>query len=66
MSETALSTSSRDDVEHLQGTGRMKIRTEEKRTDIPGSRISNGYMVYTDTFVNTIFVDRVAWRNRPS
>lgn len=41
-------------------------KTEEKTADIPDLMRSNGYMVYADTFVNTIFVDEGAWKNRPS
>lgn len=39
-------------------------KTEEKRWDIINFMISNGYMVYADTFINTIFVNSDSWRSR--
>ena len=35
-----------------------------KNTDIINFMISNGYFVYADTFINTIFVESSIWNNR--
>jgi FkbM family methyltransferase len=38
--------------------------SEEKVTEIHDLMNAHGYMAWADTFINTIFVDRVAWNNR--
>lgn len=38
--------------------------SEEKENDIICHMLNNEYMVYADTYINTIFVDRKKWRNR--
>ncbi|MBS1966369.1 MAG: FkbM family methyltransferase [Chloroflexi bacterium SZAS-1] len=40
-------------------------RTEQKRRDLIEFVQSKGYMIYADTYINTIFVDRQIWLNRP-
>lgn len=40
--------------------------SEKKITAISDLMISNGYSVYADTYINTIFVDMERWRKRPS
>lgn len=37
---------------------------EEKKENITGLMSSRGYMVYGDTYINTIFVDEEKWHNR--
>jgi FkbM family methyltransferase len=39
-------------------------KTERKLTEIIELMHSHGYMTYADTYVNTIFVDQLAWKNR--
>lgn len=39
-------------------------QTERKITEIIDLMDSNGYMVYADTYINTIFVDELVWKNR--
>lgn len=38
--------------------------TENKITEIIDLMLSNDYMVYADTYINTIFVDKKVWKNR--
>jgi FkbM family methyltransferase len=38
--------------------------TEQKENEIIEHMLKNEYMVYADTYINTIFVDRTKWRNR--
>jgi FkbM family methyltransferase len=38
--------------------------TEQKTSSIPNLMRSNGYFVYADTYINTIFVDEGAWKTR--
>jgi FkbM family methyltransferase len=38
--------------------------TEEKVISIFDFMEKNGYMVYGDTYINTIFVDKIKWKNR--
>jgi hypothetical protein len=40
-------------------------RTERKRTEIIDFVCSQGYFQYADTYINSIFVDRQAWIQRP-
>lgn len=39
-------------------------KTEEKLTDTIDFMLSQGYFVYADTYINTIFVDKDFWKNR--
>ena len=39
-------------------------KTERKLTEIIELMKSNGYMIYADTYINTIFVDELSWKNR--
>lgn len=39
-------------------------KTERKLTEIIELMHANGYLTYADTYINTIFVDAAAWRNR--
>jgi FkbM family methyltransferase len=41
-------------------------KTERKLTEIISLMQANGYIVYADTYINTIFVDAAAWGGRPS
>lgn len=38
--------------------------TEKKRNEIFQFMHKKGYMVYADTYINTIFIDEKKWRNR--
>ncbi|MFZ5765135.1 MAG: FkbM family methyltransferase [Thermodesulfobacteriota bacterium] len=38
--------------------------TEKKREEIFSLMEGNGYLLYGDTYINSIFVDREKWRNR--
>ena len=40
-------------------------KSERKLTEIIELMHANGYMTYADTYVNTIFVDKLTWTNRP-
>lgn len=40
-------------------------KSERKLDEIIDLMHANGYMTYADTYVNTIFVDKFAWQNRP-
>lgn len=40
-------------------------KNERKLTEIIELMQANGYQVYADTYINTIFVDRNIWMNRP-
>lgn len=39
-------------------------KTERKLTEIIDLMHANGYMTYADTYINTIFVDNLTWKNR--
>ena len=39
--------------------------SETKRQEIMDLMQGHGYMVYADTYINTIFIDEAAWRSRP-
>lgn len=41
-------------------------RTERKIDAILEIMNAKGYMAYADTYINTIFVERESWRNRPT
>jgi FkbM family methyltransferase len=38
--------------------------TERKLTEIIDLMLSNGYIIYSDTYINTIFVEKEAWARR--
>ncbi len=38
--------------------------SEEKISELPSILEQNGYLIYADTYINTIAVDRQAWSNR--
>jgi FkbM family methyltransferase len=40
-------------------------KSERKLTEIINLMHQNGYLTYADTYINTIFVDKAAWDNRP-
>ncbi len=40
-------------------------KSERKLTEIISLMHANGYLTYADTYINTIFVDSAAWRDRP-
>lgn len=42
----------------------VQDKSERKLDEIITLMQGNGYFVYADTFINTIFVDNEAWRNR--
>lgn len=39
-------------------------KTEKKTSKIINFMVSKGYMVYADTYINTIFVNKKRWKNR--
>jgi FkbM family methyltransferase len=39
-------------------------RTEHKRTELIDFVCSNNYLLYADTYINSIFVERSAWKQR--
>lgn len=39
-------------------------KTEKKITEIIDFMLSKNYMIYSDTYINTIFIDKSAWENR--
>lgn len=39
-------------------------KSERKLTEIIDLMHANGYMTYADTYINTIFVENLAWKNR--
>jgi len=41
-------------------------KSEKKLTEIIELMHANDYLTYADTYINTIFVDRASWENRPS
>jgi FkbM family methyltransferase len=40
-------------------------KSERKLTEIIELMSTNGYFLYADTYINTIFVDNTVWNNRP-
>jgi FkbM family methyltransferase len=40
-------------------------KSERKLTEIIDLMHANDYLSYADTYINTIFVDRIAWEERP-
>jgi hypothetical protein len=38
--------------------------SEQKEYQIIEYMLEHGYMVYADTYINTIFVDKQKWKNR--
>ena len=41
-------------------------KTEVKRTEIIDFMAALNYFIFADTFINSIFVNREVWRNRPA
>lgn len=39
-------------------------KTEKKITEIIDFMLAKNYMIYSDTYINTIFIDKSAWENR--
>ena len=39
-------------------------KTEEKITSIMDFMQEKGYFVYADTYINSIFVNKLSWKNR--
>ncbi len=39
-------------------------KSEKKMTSIIGFMLNQGYFIYADTYINTIFVEKNLWRNR--
>lgn len=40
-------------------------RSDHKRADLIDFVLGNDYLLFADTYINTIFVDRAAWMRRP-
>lgn len=55
----------RPEVFCLETLSYTEDRSERKLTEIIDLMHANGYMTYADTYINTIFVDSVAWKKRP-
>ena len=54
----------RPEVFCLETLSYTEDKSERKLTEIIDLMHANGYMTYADTYINTIFVDTVAWKNR--
>lgn len=57
-------TAYRPEVFCLETIKYAQDNTEQKIPEIFDFMLSHGYMVYGDTYINTIFVDKVKWMNR--
>jgi FkbM family methyltransferase len=55
----------RPDVFCLETLSYNEDKSERKLTEIIDIMHKNGYLTYADTYINTIFVDKSAWDNRP-
>jgi len=55
----------RPEVFCLETLSYTENKSERKLTEIIDLMHDNGYMTYADTYINTIFVDNIAWTNRP-
>lgn len=55
----------RPDVFCVETLTYTQNNTEEKIDDIINLMLSNGYVKYADTYLNTIFVSEAAWNKRP-
>jgi hypothetical protein len=56
--------SCRPQVFCLETLSYTQDKTERKLTEIIELMLDNGYLNYADTYINTIFVDAAAWKNR--
>jgi len=54
----------RPEVFCLETLSYNEDKSERKMTDISSLMHKNGYLTYADTYINTIFVHKVAWDNR--
>lgn len=54
----------RPEVFCLETLSYTEDKSERKLTEIIDLMHANGYMTYADTYINTIFVDNLAWKNR--
>jgi FkbM family methyltransferase len=54
----------RPEVFCLETLSYTEDKSERKLAELIGLMHENGYMTYADTYINTIFVDEVAWSNR--
>lgn len=54
----------RPEVFCLETLSYTEDRSERKLTEIIDLMHANGYKTYADTYINTIFVDNLAWSNR--
>lgn len=55
----------RPEVFCLETLSYTEDKTERKLTEIIELMHANDYLTYADTYINTIFVDATAWKNRP-
>lgn len=55
----------RPEVFCLETLSYTEDNSERKISEIIDLMHENGYMTYADTYINTIFVDKLAWENRP-
>ena len=58
-------TKCRPEVFCLETLSYTDDNSERKLTEIVELMHMNGYFTYADTYINTIFVDRLSWENRP-
>lgn len=54
----------RPEVFCLETLSYTEDKSERKLTEIIDLMHGNGYVTYADTYINTIFVDATAWKNR--
>ncbi len=54
----------RPEVICLETLSYTENNKEKKLTKIPELMISNGYMQYADTYINSVFIDEKIWVNR--
>ena len=55
----------RPEVFCLETLSYTEDNSERKISEIIDLMHANGYMTYADTYINTIFVDKLVWENRP-
>jgi FkbM family methyltransferase len=55
----------RPEVFCLETLSYNEDKLERKLVDIINLMHHNSYMTYADTYINTVFVDKAAWDNRP-
>lgn len=54
----------RPEVFCLETLSYTEDKSERKLTEIIDLMHASGYMTYADTYINTVFVDNLAWKNR--